>query len=362
MSYLEIENVTKCYEGARAVENVSFTVAEGEFVTLLGPSGSGKSTTLNLIAGLSLPDSGRIRCGDLTYYDDRQKISLPIEARNLGLVFQSYALWPHMTVRENVEFPLRLRKVARKLRHERVEATLQLVEMKALSERYPHELSGGQQQRVALARTLVYEPKILLLDEPLSNLDAKLRERARSWLADIRNDIGITTIYVTHDHGEALSLSDRIVVLNKGQIAQIGTPRELYERPSDPFVAEFIGSVNFIEGIASGGSSDIPVLELAGGQRLAVADAGKISVGRRASAAIRPDKIVIAGLGVEPDGKELNRLKATLLNRSYFGSSWQYNFDIGGSVLKVESSLEFNGNEATLLIPPSQIRTFEVAA
>lgn len=228
MADLKIEGLVKRFGEVRVVDDVSIHVADGEFVTLLGPSGCGKSTTLAAVAGLDQPDEGRITVGGKTYFDGATGTYLPPEARGCGLVFQSYALWPHMTVQDNVAFPLTLRKVKAAERKRRIEEVLALVEMEQYADRYPHMLSGGQQQRVALARTLVYQPSILLLDEPLSNLDAKLRDRARTWLAELRTRLGLTTIYVTHDQIEALSLSDRIVVMNGGRIAQLGTPQDIY--------------------------------------------------------------------------------------------------------------------------------------
>src|SRR5687767_4029587 len=234
MANLVVRDLVKTHGAFVAVNGVSLEAAEGEFITLLGPSGCGKSTTLSAIAGLDHPTSGLIRAGNRDFFNSDRGIALLPEQRNCGLVFQAYALWPHMTVRQNVEFPLKLRKVNVSERRRRVDDSLALVEMTRFSERYPHELSGGQQQRVALARTLVYDPAILLLDEPLSNLDAKLRERARVWLSQLHRAIKRTTVYVTHDQTEALALSDRIIVMNEGRIVQIGTPQEIYEHPAEP--------------------------------------------------------------------------------------------------------------------------------
>ena len=248
MAELLIENLHKQFGPVHAVDDVNIHVADGEFVTLLGPSGLRQVDHARRHRRARSADGGRIRVGNKTYFDGEKGIFLPPEARNCGLVFQSYALWPHMTVYDNVVFPLKLRKVSTADASGASRRCLALVEMERFQDRYPHELSGGQQQRVALARTLVYQPEILLLDEPLSNLDAKLRDRARSWLAELRTRLGLTTIYVTHDQVEALALSDRIVVMNGGRITQIGTPQEIYERPADSFVADFIGTTNFLAG------------------------------------------------------------------------------------------------------------------
>ncbi len=262
MSELVVENLIKDFGDVRAVDDVSFTVGDGEFLTLLGPSGCGKSTILGAIAGLDRPDKGHIQLGDHVFFDGAQKHFIPSEKRNIGLVFQSYALWPHMTVRKNLEFPLTLRSVPAKERARRIEEVLSLVEMTPYADRFPHALSGGQQQRVALARTLVYRPPLLLLDEPLSNLDAKLRERARVWLRQLQTKIGVTTVYVTHDQSEALDLSDRIAVMNRGKIVQLASPAAIYETPCDPFVADFIGSANTFRGRivgVSGGVTQVSV-------------------------------------------------------------------------------------------------------
>ncbi|MEJ7569905.1 MAG: ABC transporter ATP-binding protein, partial [Gaiellaceae bacterium] len=209
MPEIHVENLVKEFGDQRALDDVSFEVKEGELFTLLGPSGCGKSTTLMSIAGFQHPEAGRIAVGDDTFVDVSRKLVVPAERRNLGIVFQSYAVWPHMTVFENLAFPLKVRKLKRDAIRTRVREVLELVEMLPYEQRYPHQLSGGQQQRVALARALVYSPSVLLLDEPFSNLDAKLRERARAWVKELQGTLGLTTIFVTHDQDEALSMSDR---------------------------------------------------------------------------------------------------------------------------------------------------------
>ena len=335
MAELVIEGLTKRFGGVTAVDDVSLHVADGEFVTLLGPSGCGKSTTLAAVAGLDRADGGRITVGDRVYFDAARGIYLPPEARSCGLVFQSYALWPHMTVFDNVVFPLTLRKVSAADRRRRVMEVLDLVEMAPYAARYPHELSGGQQQRVALARTLVYHPAILLLDEPLSNLDAKLRDRARAWLAELRTRLHLTTIYVTHDQIEALSLSDRIVVMNGGRIAQIGTPQEIYESPADPFVADFIGTTNFLPARVAGASAGRALLELDDGQRLEVVAARPAEIGSRVTIAFRPEQMHEAPPGpADATGSVLN---TRVTSRSYVGGNWQVGLDLAGAVLRLET-------------------------
>jgi len=236
------DSITKRYDQAVAVDNLSLDVKRGEFLSFLGPSGCGKTTTLRMIAGFVEPDGGTITVmgEDMT---DR-----PPHQRNLGMVFQNYALFPHMTAFDNVAFGLKMRKVGSVERKRRVEQALELVELSAMRHRYPRQLSGGQQQRVALARAIVIEPYVLLLDEPLSNLDAKLRKAMQTELRDLQRRLDITAIYVTHDQEEAMTVSDRIVVMNQGRIMQIGTPGEVYRRPANEFVAGFIGQVNFVRG------------------------------------------------------------------------------------------------------------------
>lgn len=362
MSELNVTNLTKVYGSAVAIKDVNFTVKDGEFVTLLGPSGCGKSTTLAAIAGLQMPTTGRITAGATTYFDSDKGIALPAEARDLGLVFQSYALWPHMSVTKNLRFPLQLRKMPKAEQERRIADVLALVEMSHLADRYPHELSGGQQQRVALARTLVYEPSILLLDEPLSNLDAKLRERARTWLGDIRDRIKLTTVYVTHDHGEALSLSDRIVVMNGGRIIQIGTPREIYEQPSDPFVADFIGSSNFLHGVLKSprdGKGEA-LVTLKNGSDIAVHLGKDIQVGRPVSLAIRPERLIIVDAAAKPIGQG-TLLQVAVSHRSYFGAHWHYDFDIGNETIKVSSQREYGGEKVQLFVPLEACLVFETS-
>lgn len=255
MASIKLSNVTKSFGAFKAVGGVDIDASEGEMVTLLGPSGCGKTTTLRMVAGLEQPTEGIIHIGEKRVYDGGNNINLPAEKRGLGMVFQSYAIWPHMTVAENVAYPLKLRGVSRANQKSMVADVLSLVGMAGMESKPATKLSGGQQQRVALARALVFEPDLLLLDEPLSNLDAKLREHMRFELKTMQRRVGLTALYVTHDQEEALTLSDRLVVMNKGLIEQIGTPQEVYQRPATRFVAEFIGKANIIElegGVESG--------------------------------------------------------------------------------------------------------------
>ena len=242
MARLELDHVSKHYGPTRAADDVSLDVADGEFLVLLGPSGCGKTTTLRMVAGFIDPTSGSVRLGG------REITDLPPWKRNAGLVFQSYALFPHLTVNQNVAFGLEMRKVASAEMAPRIAEALRLVRLDHLGDRLPRQLSGGQQQRVALARALVFRPDILLLDEPLSNLDAKLRQDVRVEIRELQKKLGLTTVMVTHDQEEALTMADRLVVMSEGRIRQIGTQQDLYERPADRFVADFVGRSTFIEG------------------------------------------------------------------------------------------------------------------
>ncbi|WP_247275899.1 MULTISPECIES: ABC transporter ATP-binding protein [unclassified Bradyrhizobium] len=237
---IALHNLRKCYGGATAVDDVNLSVSPGEFISFLGPSGSGKTTTLMMIAGFEMPDSGRVQL------DDQDITRLPPHRRELGVIFQNYALFPHMTVAENVAYPLRMRRMVKSELETRVHRVLDQVHLGALASRYPHQMSGGQQQRVAIARALVFDPPVLLLDEPLGALDRKLRQHLRNEIKALHKEVGKTMIYVTHDQDEALAMSDRVAVMHDGRIRQVSTPHDIYRRPADLFVAGFVGEVNLI--------------------------------------------------------------------------------------------------------------------
>ncbi|SDN75928.1 ABC transporter ATP-binding protein [Ensifer sp. YR511] len=362
MVKLIVENLVKAFGSFVGVDNVSFEVQDGEFLTLLGPSGCGKSTTLAAIAGLDRPTSGRIVAGNVTFFDGARNEYLVTERRNCGLVFQSYALWPHMTVAKNVAFPLELRKVPKAEITRRVDDVLKLVELSKLGDRYPHQLSGGQQQRVALARTLVYRPSILLLDEPLSNLDAKLRERARGWLREIQERVRITTIYVTHDQAEALALSDRIAVMSSGRIAQLGTPREIYNQPSNPTVAEFIGTTSFLDGTAVGQApahGDMFV-RLSSGEIITAPSNRKLSRGAPVRIALRPERLDLLkeDTAMDETGAKIN---VKIEGATYLGNTIQYEVSLGDDRrIKVETQRDLMADRALLWIPSRACSLFEV--
>jgi len=247
MQGIRLEGVSRIFGSAVAVDGVDITVGEGEFVTLLGPSGCGKTTTLRMVAGLEHNDRGRIYIGDRLVSDPERKTFVPPDRRRLGMVFQSYAIWPHMTVFDNVAYPLRIRRCSAGETHDKVHAALRLVEMEQFADRPAPRLSGGQQQRVAIARALASEPAVMLLDEPLSNLDAKLRLQTGDEFRMLQRRLGMTTLYVTHDQSEAMSLSDRIVVMDSGRVLQVGQPEEIYSRPNNIEVARFFGTPNILE-------------------------------------------------------------------------------------------------------------------
>jgi len=287
---LTLAGVTKRYGATTAVGPIDLEVRQGEFLTLLGPSGCGKTTTLHIIAGLLQASSGRVSLGG------REMTGVAPSQRDMGVVFQNYALFPHKTVMENVVFGLRMRKTPREQMRERALRMLNTVGLPGVEQRLPDQLSGGQRQRVALARALVIEPKVLLLDEPLSNLDAQLRKRMRHEIRELQQRLGITTIFVTHDQDEAFEMSDRVALLNKGHIEQIGTPEDLYDAPATRFVAEFIGDANLVEGriVAAQPSGEV-VVRVAGGKDLpARAVPGSLKVGDAGFLMIRPERIELA--------------------------------------------------------------------
>ncbi|MBN9489760.1 MAG: ABC transporter ATP-binding protein [Alphaproteobacteria bacterium] len=303
MAWFSISHLRKTYGDFIAVDDVDIAVAKGEFLVLLGPSGCGKTTTLRMIAGFIAPSSGRISIGENDVTD------LPPWKRHCGLVFQSYALFPHMTVAQNVAFGLETHKVPEAERGPRVMEALRLVRLEGFEKRYPRELSGGQQQRVALARALAMEPQVLLLDEPLSNLDAKLRLEVRIEIRELQQKLGLTTVMVTHDQEEALTMADRLVVMERGKVRQIGTQRELYERPANRFVADFIGRSAFIGGKVMA----LGQFQTSGGLSVACRSA---SVVGPATLALRPERVAI---GSEAEGLP-NRFQAKVVHASYLGA------------------------------------------
>jgi spermidine/putrescine transport system ATP-binding protein len=321
LAAIELVGVEKAFTGGghdvRAVEQVDLRIAEGEFFSLLGPSGCGKTTTLRMIAGFEEPTSGQI------LLHGRDMVGVPPFRRDVNMVFQQYALFPHMDVFENVAFGLRRKKVAKDEIARRVGEALALVELEGREKRKPRQLSGGQQQRVALARALVNQPRALLLDEPLGALDLKLRQAMQLELKRIQREVGITFVYVTHDQEEALTMSDRLVVMNAGRIEQLGNPRELYEYPATRFVANFIGTSNILTGRLERKGDGWALAGLGPDQRVLVTDAGETSQGQEVELAVRPEKMVLRG---EHDPPPLDRcaLRVTVTEIVYLGTSTQY--------------------------------------
>jgi iron(III) transport system ATP-binding protein len=350
MPEIHVESLVKQFGPQRALDDVSFDVAEGELFTLLGPSGCGKSTTLMSIAGFQTPEEGRIAVGGDVFFDAARRVSVAAERRNLGIVFQSYAVWPHMTVFQNLAFPLKVRKTKRAAIRARVREVLELVEMEQLIDRYPHQLSGGQQQRVALARALVYSPSVLLLDEPFSNLDAKLRERARAWVKELQSRLGLTTIFVTHDQDEALSMSDRVAVMSAGEVQQIGKPEEIYRRPSNRFVAEFVGRVNLLTGRVAEASRGRVALELPDGRKLWVDAEHTAAPDAQLTLAVRPEALRVE----DAETSTLNggnTLDALVESVAFLGDHYQYELRAGGLLLTAQTSRPVAAERVKVHIP-----------
>jgi iron(III) transport system ATP-binding protein len=361
MTMLEVTDLCKGFEDesrqgrVKAVDGVSFTVKEGNFFTMLGPSGCGKTTTLRCIAGLEKPDSGHISVNGRVLFSSAKGISVSANLRNLGMVFQSYAIWPHMNVYDNVAFPLSVgarRRTAKSEIKLRVERALNVVGLGQLAGRYATKLSGGQQQRLALARALVIEPAVLLLDEPLSNLDAKLRESLRFELKRLQRDQGITTVYVTHDQAEALSMSNEIAVMNEGRISQIGNPFTVYLEPENHFVADFVGLTNFLKGVVTQQSGR-------GGGTVRTAD-GTLIVdsmvglddGNECVVSIRPEQIQVMA-DTTPTGP--NMFSGTIVTRLFTGDCMDYQIRIGNDTIRCRTSAAqrfSTGKPITLSLPP----------
>jgi len=351
MAELTVENLHLTYGDNPILKGVSLTLDRGQVVSLLGPSGSGKTTLLRAVAGLEVPHRGKIAIGDRPIFDGEAKLDVPAEARNLGLVFQSYALWPHKTVADNVAFGLKLRKVPAADIATRVKKALEELSLGHLAERYPHQLSGGQQQRVAIARALVYNPPVILMDEPLSNLDAKLREEARAWLRQLIVTLQLSALVVTHDQNEAMAMSDRILLLNNGVIEQQGTPQEMYNMPQTLFAADFMGSNNRIAG---------KVTEVSDGNALLSGDDWRLWGRARASAKagadgtgmIRLERVRLA------DGPGDNRLQPELTTSMFLGDKWEHIFNLGPTMLRAHGETALEPGKHWVEIPRKDLWVF----
>lgn len=343
MVKVELKNITKLFDSVVAADNVNLAINDGEFFTFLGPSGCGKTTTMRIIAGLEYPTAGSV------FYDEEEVTQLPSYKRNTGMVFQNYALWPHMKVFENVAYGLEIRKMPKENIKRLVENILDLVGLSGMGDRFPNQLSGGQQQRVALARVLVIEPGILLLDEPLSNLDAKLRVEMREEIKDIQRKLGITTIYVTHDQEEAMAVSDRLAIQNFGKIMQVGTPHEIYNKPDNLFIATFIGKGALLKGEAKGNDTFISVD--VGEAVLEGVNTGirQINVGDSVACVLRPEDFHLK----EPD-EPFNVLKGVIEWSAFIGAVSEVKISIGDETLLIEVPPEkdyISGEELKVYIP-----------
>src|SRR5215204_5685581 len=351
---LRVDRLVKLFSGGRpAVDDVGFRVAAGEIVVLLGPSGCGKTTTLRCIAGLEHPTGGEIAIGGNVVSAPERGLLVPPRLRNIGMVFQSYAVWPHMTVRQNVSYPLRHRRVARAEMKRKVDQVLELVGLSEYAERPVTALSGGQMQRVALARSLVYDPQLLLLDEPLSNLDAKLRLRLRDDLRRIIKDAGVTAVYVTHDQSEAVVLGDRIAVMRDGKMLQLAAAVDIYNRPADLFVANFTGASDLLAGHVVERNGEFGTVEVSSGDRLTAWLPASVAAGEAVNIAVRPENVRLGGNGAV----EANRFTARVAGHRYHGTQTVYELAmLGGRIeaLELGTSVRYPlGSDVEVVLPPA---------
>lgn len=326
MSYFEIRNLSKKYDSNTVLNDVSLNIEKGTFLSLLGPSGCGKTTTLRIVAGFDNPDIGDIRI------ENEVINKLPVYRRNIGMVFQSYALFPHMTIEQNIAYGLEQRKVPQSEIKKEVAKAIEMVQLTGLEKRKPKQLSGGQQQRVALARALVIKPRLLLLDESLSALDKKLRVDMQVELRQIQKKVGITTIFVTHDQEEALTLSDKIAVMDKGKIVQLDTPHAIYEKPSNSFVAGFLGQSNFFKGVITDINNDIYCLTMKNGDKINIEAEPKLNINQNCILSIRPEKISIQK--EKPDNKTY--LEGVIKFITYAGNLSIYRVEVMGKEVIVQ--------------------------
>lgn len=356
MSKIEVDSLVKDYGSVVAVDGVNFEVEEGELVSILGPSGCGKSTTLRCIAGLEEISGGSITLDGRTVSVSSENVHIPPAKRNLGMVFQSYALWPNKTVLENVKFGLDYSPNVDMEDDEKIERSkefLELVDLQGYEDSSPRELSGGEQQRVALARALVYEPEVLLLDEPLSNLDAKLRQEARLWLKDLQEETGVTTVYVTHDQAEASALSDRMIILDDGQVEQTGSPEDVFTRPKNEFVADFLGKENFIEGQIQLNGSDEAVVSTDANDFVVDVEREGIVDGDTVKIAISPEEVELTSA---QNGAK-NVVTGTITQKLYYGDKTELVVDVAGQeiiVIAIETVTKDKDDEVSLRLPPEK--------
>ncbi|MBS1159044.1 MAG: transporter ATP-binding protein [Proteobacteria bacterium] len=349
---LTVDNLALSYGSNPILKGVSMHLRRGEVVSLLGPSGSGKTTLLRAVAGLEQPHHGSVSIAGRAIYDAAAGIDIPAEKRELGLVFQSYALWPHKTVFDNVAYPLKLRKVSTNEIIQRVHAALKNLGLDHLAERYPHQLSGGQQQRVSIARALVYNPPVILLDEPLSNLDAKMREEARAWLRNLIVELQLSALVVTHDQSEAMAMSDRILLLNGGVIEQQGTPQEMYSQPQTFFVADFMGSNNVIKGRISEIRAGQACVDIGDGLRLWGQRRSDAAIGQEVSAIVRIERARLA------DGPGEHRAQIDLVTSMFLGDRFEYVLHAGQNLLRAWGQRQEEAGQRWLEFPPEAVWVF----
>ncbi|KWX68854.1 ABC transporter ATP-binding protein [Mycobacterium sp. NAZ190054] len=355
---ITIENLVKAYDkGAPpAINDISLEIPKGTFLTLLGPSGCGKSTTLRSIAGLETPDSGAIVIGDVTAYDSRERINLAPAKRRIGMVFQSYAIWPHMTVAGNVSYPLKRQGVPRAKAKQMVTDALELVGLSAMASRPAPNLSGGQQQRVALARAIVARPEVLLLDEPLSNLDTGLRRDLGRYLRDLQRELGLTVVYVTHDHNEAMSMSDVVVLMRSGNILEQGTPEAIYHTPITQFGASFLGSANFLTGTVTDAGPGRGMISGEAGE-IAFDDAGRqVSSGENVTLMLRPDQITLQDSAIHP-ASGVNHVVGTIRSPRFLGMYWESSVEVKPGLVLTARTFDGKpwreGDHVVASFPPS---------
>ena len=355
MAFIEIQNLFKRFKDVVAVNRIQLDIDKGEMLTLLGPSGCGKTTTLRCIAGLEKPEEGDI------IIDGKPMLSqgfIPASKRGIGMVFQNYAVWPHMKVFSNIVYGLKLQKIAKKQMRQQAQQVLELVGLAGLEDRYPAQLSGGQQQRVALARALVTNPKVLLLDEPLSNLDAKLREELRFEIKSLVRRMGITAVYVTHDQAEAMVISDRIAVMDSGNVVQIGNPQEIYQKPANRFVADFIGTMNFMSGeiidIMEGRNAVAVKTEFSDKMVCTTSDSAAATPGASVYASIRPEDVDVL---IEPPQAADNVFKGKIVHKAYLGNFLFYFVSVNDTMIRVQAPHHLpqdEGQEIYLFFDPQK--------
>jgi iron(III) transport system ATP-binding protein len=355
MAFIEIQSLFKRFKDVVAVNRIQLEINQGEMLTLLGPSGCGKTTTLRCIAGLEKPEGGDI------VIDGQPMLSkgfVPPSKRGIGMVFQNYAVWPHMKVFNNIVYGLKLQKISKQSIRERAQQVLELVGLDGLEDRYPAQLSGGQQQRVALARALVTNPKVLLLDEPLSNLDAKLREELRFEIKSLVRRMGITSVYVTHDQAEAMVISDRIAVMNSGNVVQIGSARDIYTKPADKFVADFIGTMNFISGeiVQAIQDTDAVYVRTEFSEKMLCKTPGNTvaSPGEKVYASIRPEDVEVF---TEPPQARENLFKGTIIHKAYLGNFLYFFVNVNDTMIRVQVPHHLpqeEGQELYMLLNPEK--------